>query len=79
MKSVYAFNDLYPFSNATQTTSGETIPEDVERQHYHETEQSKQSTRVNRSDGKTETVDTKMILIAIAVFVALAVGLNLME
>ena len=72
MKSVFALNDLYPFSNATQTTSGETIPEDVERQHY-------QDNTVDRADGKTEIVDFKLIFIAIAGFIGVAMLLNLME
>lgn len=72
MKSVYAMNDLYPFSNSTVTTTGETIPEDVERQHY-------QDNTVDRPDGKTEVVDFKMIFVAIALFVGVAMFLNLME
>lgn len=72
MKSVYALNDLYPFSNGTVTTSGETIPEDVERQHY-------QDNTVDRADGKTEVIDPKMIFLAIGGFIALAVFLNHLE
>lgn len=72
MKSVYAMNDLYPFSNQTVTTSGETIPEDVERQHY-------QDSTVERSDGKTEVVDFKMIFIAILGFIGVAMLLHWME
>lgn len=72
MKSVYAMNDLYPFSNQTVTTSGETIPEDVERQHY-------QDNTVDRADGKTEVVDFKFIFLAIAGFIGVLMLLNLAE
>lgn len=72
MKSVYAMNDLYPMSNATVTTSGETIPEDIERQHY-------QDNTVDRPDGKTEIVDSKMLFLAILGFIGVAFLLHWME
>lgn len=72
MKSVYSMNDVYPFMNNTVTTTGETVPEDIERQHY-------QDSTVVREDGKTEVVDFKMIFIGIAVFIGVAVLLNMTE
>ena len=72
MRNIYSMNDLYPFSSQTATTTGETIPEDIERQHYHDQ-------TVERSDGKTELVDFKSIFIAIAGFIGVAMLLNLME
>jgi len=72
MKSVYSLNDLYPNSAASQTTTGETIPEDVERKQY-------QDSTVVTAEGKTEMVDSKLIFIAIAAFIGVAYLLNLME
>jgi hypothetical protein len=69
---LFSKNDLYPFYNATQTTTGETIPEEVERQHY------KDSTVVS-SEGKTSMVDFKMLFVAIAGFVGVAYLLNKLD
>lgn len=71
-KSVYAMNDLYPNSNATITTSGETIPETIEREHY-------QDNTTERADGKTEVVNSKWLFVAIAAFIGVAYLLHKME
>lgn len=73
MKSVYSINDLYPNSGAnTETTHGETIPEDAERSYYNDN-------TTTRADGKTVLVDSKNIFIGVGAFLLVLFLLNKME
>lgn len=70
----FSMNDIYPNSgkSQTETTTGETIPEDEERDFYTEN-------TVKNAEGKTTLVNKNMIIGVLVLGVAMVLILNHIE